>query len=138
MGQPHGSHFIRANNALAAGITTGIGIPLYGADEQEVSTVLAFLSSNNTPIARRFEVWRRKGEAESLTFATGIDQARDVIETEDSGRRIGAGEGLIGRALAEGIPVVAEGVESDDGYETLLAIPVLRGGRAESVVAFYN
>lgn len=129
--------FMRANNAVAAGITTGIGIPFYSPDdEKEITFVLSFLSADNTPLARRFEVWEEEDNGK-LKFSTGIDQRRDTIEASDTKQSINIGEGSIGQALEQGIPLVSENLENDD-FSSLLAIPILRPGQPDSVVAFYN
>lgn len=134
----HSTSFMRAHNAVAAGIKTAIGIPFYSPDNKlDMAAVLTFLSANDTPIARRFEVWEEDLEAGDLRFVSGIDQATDQVESQDPGRRIARGEGLIGQTFESGVPSVSDQLSEGD-FESLLAIPILRPEQPNAVIAFYN
>lgn len=131
--------FLRAENAIAAGITTGIGIPFYSpANVHDISAVLTFLSANKTPIAERFEVWEETDAGHYLYFFTGIDEAHNEVETANKQLRIARGEGPIGKALETGVPIIEELADHAD-YEFMMAVPVERTRRrGRFVVVFYH
>lgn len=127
--------FLRSRSAAEVGIRAGVGIPFFGAGE--LRSVVTFLSSKSTPIARRFEVWCPDESRERLTFEAGIDEHSEEVEAPDPARTIMRGEGTIGLAWLRGIPEVAEGDEAGD-YQSLLAIPIIDGGLLNSVMVCYG
>lgn len=138
-----GYRFIRADSAGKAGLTTGIGMPIPVPDG--ASYVLALLSARGTPIARRFELWdarsARVGKGEPSAILTDGICAREgalwVGETEEP-RRVAAWQGLIGRVLGTGLPVVESGTPGlTAGYETLIALPIHLDGEIAHIVAWY-
>lgn len=128
------SSFLRSRYAAEVGIRAGVGIPFF--DAGELRTVVTFLSSKSTPIARRFEVWCPDESRACLRFEAGIDENSDEVEPADPERRIERGEGTIGLSWLRGIPEVAEGAEVGD-YRSLLAIPIIDGGLLNSVIVCY-
>ena len=130
--------FMRAANARDAGISTGIGIPFYSPDnKQDMTAVLTFLSANETPIARRFEVWESLPYTDELYFVSGIDQDRDKVEPADKNRRIISGDGVIGQTLQEGIPVISDSPDNS-AFQSMLVIPIQRPDKSYAVAVFYQ
>jgi hypothetical protein len=140
----HSASFLRSDGAQRAGITTGIGVPcLRGGDDIHVVT---FLSSRDTPIARRFEIWLPV-EGVGLVFSCGhCDQDID-IQMGYRSSSIGKGEGTIGRAWLTGVPALCGDLETDksvagrsanlSGLKSMLAFPVIDSCRLAAVVAMY-
>lgn len=125
--------FVRSAGAGEAGISTGLGIPA-GPDADD-RYVIAFLSSSSTPIARVVEIWRRDGD--DLVFGEGFHEGGTDLAERHRGVRIRARQGTIGRALFRQMPVVSTFVGplgEELGCTSLVAIPVLDGGRCTEVV----
>ncbi|QPM91340.1 GAF domain-containing protein [Pseudooceanicola algae] len=138
-----GYRFIRAESAGKAGLTTGIGMPIPVPGGE--TYVLALLSALGTPIARRFELWdarsARVGKGEPAAVLVDGICAREgklwVGETEDP-RRVTAWQGVIGRVLGTGLPVVEAGTPGlTAGYDTLIALPIHMDGELAHIVAWY-
>lgn len=129
------SAFLRAKYAKEAGISAGVGIPFFG--EGEKNAVLTFLSSQATPIARRFEVWKPADSEEILEFTGGIAGGETISEPAGMESVIAKGAHTIGAAWQFGLPLIATG-EKADGHESLLVIPVIHEGKLNSILACYN
>ncbi|KPJ95169.1 MAG: hypothetical protein AMJ53_03370 [Gammaproteobacteria bacterium SG8_11] len=141
--------FLRSQSAAEAGITTGIGLPFYSNQKTEaVDAVITFLSSSGTPIAKRFEVWLPDEETNSLLFEAGIDQGSRVVDKPNPMRFFKKGEGTVGGVWQTGIPAISHDVshelsicgqdDSNNNYDSLLAIPLFQNSTLNSVVVFYN
>lgn len=141
--------FLRSQGAADANITTGIGIPFYSSQEtDDIDSVITLLSSNQTPIAKRFEVWRPDENKNCLLFKAGIEHGSPNLEDANSLRSIRKGEGTIGGAWQTGIPGISRDIESElamrdqkeaaSDFDLLLAIPIFNMNTLNSVVVFYN
>ena len=141
--------FLRSQGAAEAGITTGIGLPFYTNGETgDIDAVITFLSSIETPIAKRFEAWLPDENSNSLLFGAGIDQGSRVVDEPNPMRLFKKGEGTIGSVWQTGIPAISHEVlhelsicgqsDSDNNYDSLLAIPIFQNSTLNSVVVFYN
>lgn len=135
-----GYRFIRAESAGQAGLTTGLGFPVpvpVGG-----TYVVTLLSARGTPIARRFELWdarsARVGKTNEAVLVDGICAREGALWNDDKERRVGAWQGLIGRVLGSGIPVV-EGKQPGlpAGYDSMVALPIHTGGELSHIVAWY-
>jgi len=136
--------FLRADSAIKVGINRGFAIPC--ASRGPVNYVLAFLSALATPLVRRLEIWSPAGSDGQLYRAEGWCEAQGLLPpASDLG--IAAGQGLIGRAFASAVPMLSEragdeagpvgAAAADAGATSVVALPVLRHGRAASVLAWY-
>ena len=138
--------FLRARSATQVGIRAAVGIPFYCG--VELDTIVTFLSSRSTPIARRFEMWCPDDAREALVFEAGIDADRQVTLPRDPSRRISRGQGVIGGVWRTGVPCIALDPErerlaairaaSQTQCDSLLAIPIIHRGILRSVMALYN
>lgn len=116
--------FVRARNARESGITTGLAIPFIGAGPE--ARIVTFLSAQGTPIARRFEIWRREGDW--LHFAEGHGFSEESLAGD---RPIAKGEGVLGRVWASGNPMITR---AEPDQTPTLWLPVIRECRLVSVV----
>ena len=138
-----GGRFLRADGAVKVGINRGFAIPCstFGANVY----VMAFLSALATPIVRRFESWMPGPDGGALRRHEGFCEKFGPLEA--GAERIERGQGVIGRALTTCVPMVSETAADepgsvgaavrDAGLESMIALPVLRGGRVTAVVAWY-
>lgn len=132
--------FIRSASAQAAGLTTGLGIPVPTPGGS--TYVLTLLTSRATPIARRFEIWdvvAGKGGARPTAALTD-----GLCETEgplwDTGRKVQSWQGPVGRALATGTPVTEAAPPALPGvprHAGMVALPQHVHGEVARVVAWY-
>lgn len=141
------SSFLRAKAAEDAGITTSFAIPVNSNQNiDDIGSVITFLSSKSTPIAKRFEIWKPKNDC--LRYEAGIVQDKQTIEKADPERCIKKEEGVLGKTWSHGIPYITTDLTSDPAtsgvfassrkYSDLLAIPLFSQEELRSVVAFYN
>ncbi len=135
-----GYRFIRSDSAGKAGLTTGLGVPVPVPGDEIY--VLTLLSARGTPIARRFEIWDARsakvGATHEAVLIDGICLRDGPLWDEDKERRIAAWEGVVGRALGSGVPVVEGGKPAlAAGYDSVVALPVYRGTELTHIVAWY-
>ncbi len=135
-----GYKFIRSESAGKAGLTTGLGLPVPVPGDDDF--VLTLLSARGTPIARRFEIWDARaakvGRSGGAVLIDGICAREGRLWDEDKERRVAAWQGLIGRVLGTGIPVVESGnVPGLAGYDSLVALPIHSDNELSHVVAWY-
>jgi hypothetical protein len=136
-----GSRFLRSDGALQVGINRGFALECAGNDGRH--HVVALLSALNTPIVRRFEVWQREGDG--LARMSGFCESEGELGPDPDW--VERGQGTLGTAFQNGVPVVSVDVASEPGglgaalqraaVHTLVAIPVLRDGRCSAVMAWY-
>lgn len=141
----HSERFLRRDDARKAGLSKGLGIPVAGEAGQHY--VMTFLSAMGTPIARRFEVWVPQENREALVFSAGHCDSASDLSQEYASTRLAPGDSPVSRAWVTGIPEVCESLADERsaigdsarkaGWASLLALPVLEGGRLKAVVAFY-
>lgn len=135
-----GYRFIRSESAGRAGLTTGLGLPIPAP--LRGTCVLTLLSARGTPIARRFEIWDARdakvGKSNDAVLIDGICARDGALWDEDNERRVSAWQGVIGRVLGTGVPVVESGSPGlTAGYDSVVALPIHRGGELAHVVAWY-
>lgn len=137
----HSAGFARSAAARAAGLTTGLGLPL--ATPSGTPYVLALLSGRATPIARRFELWdataARAGRPATATLADGLCDTEGPLWTAE--RKLDAWQGPVGRALATGAPVTEAnpaGPPNHSGrYAGMVALPQHVHGEVARIAAWY-
>lgn len=127
--------FVRSAAARAAGLTTGLGLPI--ATPSGAAFVVTLLSGRATPIARRFELWdatpARAGRPATATLVDGLcDIEGPLWGTE---RTLGPWQGPVGRALATGAPV-AEPTPAG-GFAGMVALPQHVHGEVARIAAWY-
>jgi hypothetical protein len=136
-----GYRFIRADSAGKAGLTTGLGMPI--PVPGGATYVLTLLSALGTPIARRFEIWdarpEKAGRDKGAVLIDGICAHEGALWDDETERRVLPWQGLIGRVLGTGLPLIAgEGTPGMvAGYSAIVALPIHSGGDLAHVVAWY-
>lgn len=139
------SHFLRADAALRLGIEHGLGIPCGG--RSGTASVVTFLSSCDTPIAHRFEIWVPNPAGDGLVFHEGYCDFDPDIDAHLAKSRIESGDGAIGRCMRTGVPSIVEDLRCDPsaalqraaeaGLHSVLAIPIIEDGSIRAVVTMY-
>lgn len=130
--------FLRAESAGAAGITTGLGLPVETPGDTYVVTLL---SARGTPIARRYEVWDTVGgsgpDAGDFVLKDGVCAEEGGLWEKD--RKVSPWEGPIGQAAGAAAPYArgdgAAGLPK--GYASVVAAPIHRGMRLVQIAAWY-
>ncbi|MGP6088592.1 GAF domain-containing protein [Antarctobacter jejuensis] len=138
-----GYKFIRADSAGRAGLTTGLGVPIPVPGGK--TFVLTLLTALGTPIARRFELWDARpakvGSKSAAILMDGICERDGPLWTDDTQtepRRVEPWQGVIGKALGTGLPVVESGAPGvTAGYKTMVALPIHHDGDIAHIVAWY-
>ena len=122
--------FIRSRNAAECGMTTGLAIPFFntGRDVQ----VVTFLSTEHTPAANCFEVWRPDESHRYMLFDRGYCAAGTDLKTLYRGKAYDRGESSMGQVWLTGRPLV-EKVDEPDG-EACLYLPFIVDGLLKAVV----
>ncbi|WP_323765425.1 GAF domain-containing protein [Marinovum sp.] len=135
--------FVRSESAGQAGLTTGLGLPIPVPSGE--TFVLTLLSARGTPIARRFEIWDARaakvGKDSAAVLIDGIcaREGRLWAGEGEEPRRATAWQGLIGRVLGTGLPVVDQGVAGiAAGYDNVVALPLHSKGELSHIVAWYS
>ncbi len=141
----HSHRFIRTENAIEAGMTTGIGIPFFF--ENEHSYVMTFLSALGTPIAKQIELWLPSYDLSNALFLDGYTLTGVDLNAQYNGYAIAKGQGMIGRTLVTGMPEITSNAEQiaelikDNIQESpitcMITFPVLEKGSCKCIVVFY-
>lgn len=125
--------FVRAAAARAAGLVTGLGLPV--ATPTGVPYVVTLLSGRATPIARRFEIWdatpARAGRPAEATLVDGLCDAEGPLWGTE--RKLGPWQGPVGRALATGAPIT----DAAPGFAGMVALPQHVHGEVARIAAWY-
>lgn len=139
------TRFSRAGAAAAVGIIRGLAIP-YSAGPDH-SYVLTLLSSRETPIARRFEVWVPDESRTRLHFDSGHCESNPEFAADYASAGISKVGSAIGRVWVTGIPSVRDDIGSDPsiigqsarsaGLTHCVAVPVMHAGMLSAVAAWY-
>lgn len=128
--------FVRSASAKAAGLTTGLGIPV---PTPAGAYVLTLLSGRATPIARRFELWdavpARSGRPATATLADGLDDVEGPLWGTE--RTLAAWQGPVGRALATGAPVAEANPAGTGRFSGMVALPQHVHGEVARIAAWY-
>jgi hypothetical protein len=137
--------FLRWEQATEIGINLGIGIPFETGSEE--TWVMTFLSAQNTPIARRFEIWIPNQSNDALVFQAGDCHSNADLDAIYAAKQIAKGEGSIGTAWRTGVPALSESLQSDvsvagasareAGMKSAVVLPVLKAGQMTAAVAWY-
>ncbi|MBC7941525.1 MAG: GAF domain-containing protein [Chitinophagaceae bacterium] len=140
-----GSRFLRADSAQKVGINRGFAIPCASAGND--AYVMAFLSALATPIVQRFETWLPDAANTHLLRREGFCEQVGSLDSSRFEDRVEAGAGAVGKAFATGVPTVSEAAADEPGgvgagaraagLKSVVALPVMNGGRCVAVVAWY-
>lgn len=139
------STFIRASAARAAGVSAGLGIPLYRGND--VAQVLLLLSAHAMPLARAFEVWTVESAGPRLSEYYYASEHGAPLE---GGRPppFPPGEGLARRVAETKLPFasaaphalspVAGGPPGHTSFQLGLGLPIHDGERLRAVVTLLS
>ncbi|WP_236545250.1 GAF domain-containing protein [Tropicimonas marinistellae] len=135
-----GYRFIRSESAGKAGLTTGLGLPIPVPGDE--TYVLTLLSARGTPLARRFEIWDARsakvGKSNEAVLIDGICAREGPLWSDEDERRATAWQGLIGKVIGSGLPIVESKVPGlAAGFDSVVALPIHQGGELSHVVAWY-
>jgi hypothetical protein len=97
--------------------------------------VLAFLSADGSPIARRFEIWVPDETGEALVFRDGYCHDGTDLKALHGLTRLGKQTTLQGNVCKTGYPLLTDDAGS---FDALLALPILGNGFCKAVVLFYS
>ena len=102
--------------------------------------MLTLLSALGTPIARRFEIWDARSVKVNPNEAVLVDgtcEREGPLWSDEVERHATAWQGLVGRALGSGLPVVERRGPGTAGYDTFVALPIHRDGEVAHIVDWY-
>jgi len=129
--------FIRSPDARKAGITTVLGIPVSVVANQVY--IMTFLSAKATPIAKRLQIWVPDESGRRLVCQSGYSKQNDELAEMFETIAVRKGEGLLGRVWLTGVPAIRNNSElapAEGRLNSMLAMPVIDGGKLKAVVAF--
>jgi len=129
--------FIRSPDARKAGITTVLGIPVSVAENQVY--IMTFLSAKATPIAKRLQIWVPDESGQRLVCQSGYSKQNDELAEMFETIAVRKGEGILGRVWLTGVPAIRNNSElapAEGRLNSMLAMPVIDGGKLKAVVAF--
>lgn len=139
-----GYGFIRSAVAGKAGLKHGLGLPI--STPGKGNYVLTLLSGENTPIARRFEIWDARpacaGATRQAILVDGICEREGPLYSQQNppvdAAVTGVWQGPIGQVLGSGIPnLQTGGTGLPAGYRSMVAMPLYRDAELAYVVAWY-
>lgn len=135
-----GYGFLRSEHASAAGLTTGLGVPI--PTPTGGAYVLTLLSARATPIARRFELWDvapgKGGRNSPATLTDGLCETEGALWGVE--RRVEPWQGAVGRTMATGAPVAEATPAAAPGaprHAGMVALPIHAHGEVTRVVAWF-
>jgi hypothetical protein len=125
-------------------LKTGLGLPVPVPGDR--TFVLALLSSPNTPIARRFEIWDARREitgAKNKAIRTdGICKIEGPLWPRENppvdAVTTWAWQGPVGQVLGTGLPhVQTDTAGLPEGYKSMVALPIYHDTELAHVVCWY-
>ncbi|MFI3157933.1 MAG: GAF domain-containing protein [Methylococcaceae bacterium] len=129
--------FIRSADAGKAGITTALGIPISMVANQVY--IMTFLSAKATPIAQRIQIWGLDETGQCLVCQSGYSKQNDELAEIFETISVRKGEGILGRVWLTGVPAIRNNSGSavvEGRLNSMLAMPVIDGGKLKAVVTF--
>jgi hypothetical protein len=137
--------FLRWKEAIEIGVNSGLGIPYPHPSGQ--TWVMTFLSTRDTPIARRFEIWVPSQERESLIFQAGDCDQNGELATRYESAKIEKGDGAIGQAWVTGVATVRASLADEKstagesaaaaGLNAMVAMPFMNNQELKAIVVWY-
>jgi len=133
--------FDRASNSTINRINTALGFPFRN---RQTDYVISLLSSNDTPIARRFEIWLPDKEHNYLFLYSGKCALDSKFEEKHKNKKIKRADGLKGRVWLTGCPAISSDLVADelvrfnvkDSFETGMVMPIIENGFISSLIVF--
>lgn len=136
------SRFVRAKAAVAAGLVSGLGLPLFAGNG--VSAVITLLCTGGV-----LEIWSPNAEGTMLTLRTGAYQGVEAFGAVSRTMTFAPGEGLPGQVWASKTPIifpdlatapafVRKAAAVTAGLTAGLAIPIVQGAQVVDVVTLLS
>lgn len=137
----HSALFNRASHTTIDNITTALGFPFRN---KQTDYVISLLSSSDTPIARRFEIWLPDKAHQYLFLYSGKCELDKDLAKRYEGKKVLRGDGLKGRVWLTGCPAISNDLVSDelvrfnvkDDFNTGVVIPIIENGFINSLIVF--
>lgn len=138
--------FLRRDSAASVGLNSGIGIPC--GKDGDAPCALTFLSALGAPLARRVECWEEDPERPgTLRLTQGFctvsgdaaalyPMAEQPLDAGALGAAWRSGAPVIGRSFAVE-PAHLAGPLLEAGFRSMIAVPVISGGKTRAALAFY-
>lgn len=140
-----GTRFLRGDAASDAGICRGLALPCCSTGLTRY--VLALLSGQDTPIARRMERWVRDRPASSLRRIGGHCETAGDLAGVTVTSRFGAGQDMLSDAITTSTPRLSalpraergplEAGAHASGAEGVLVIPIISDDESNEAVVLY-
>lgn len=137
--------FLRAAAARESGVASGLGLPVYCGDS--IAHVILFLSADETPLARAFEIWVPDAEGVLMRGQAFYSPELDTFGEARRNLRFGAGEDLVGRVLESTLPIAVStesrayrdfDVARSAGIELAVGMPIYDGRDIRAVVLMFS
>ena len=139
--------FMRAAGARAVGLDLGVALPMMGS-EHELHSVIQFLSSSRSPIARVYEIWDITDDTSQIQLRSCSHVQCDSFEATTRYLEYRSGEGIVGKTWETGQAMVCSDLPSvdpkrasaasADGITSAIAMPVFVGEFLKSVFLMFN
>jgi len=134
--------FLRRGTAENDGICMAFGFPFR---YQHTELVLTFLSTIDTPIAKRLEIWIPERNHSHLFFHEGKCEMGTDLSAIYAEKRIIKGEGILGAVWVSGCPQVSNNLhddglitdESSSGLSSAFLLPLIDNGLLRSILVLY-
>ncbi len=129
----------RSIDAQAAGITTGLGIPIINHHGKVY--IMTFLSAKAAPIAKRIQIWIPDPLGKQLICQQGYSKNSNNLAEIFETTTVRKGEGALGRVWLTGLPVISGSQVREYNPElsdlsSMLAIPVIEQASLKAIVTF--
>jgi len=134
--------FLRRGSAENDGVNMAFAMPyIYQHNE----LVLSFLSTIDTPIANRFEIWVPERNHTNLFFHSGFCNREKNLLNVYRDKRVNKNEGILGQTWLSGCPQISRDLVKDNldfdpalkYSSTAFTLPVLDNGLLRSIVVLY-
>jgi hypothetical protein len=137
--------FLRAAAARESGVASGLGLPVYCADS--IAHVILFLSADQTPLARAFEVWVPDDEGVLSRGQAFYSPELDAFSDARRDLRFAPGEDLAGRVFETTLPFAVStqsrafaqfDLARSAGIDIALGMPIYDGRDIRAVVLMFS
>ena len=146
--EPLGEDFVRLEEARAAGLDAGVGIPI-SAGGRETNAVVTLLCGSREKTGGCIERWDVSESGRELSHAGGYYGQLEAFARMSPLMRFPIGRGLPGMTLQSGLPTVIDDTRTSDtflrgevaresGVEAGLGIPIYRDGKVAHVVVLLS
>lgn len=94
-----------------------------------------FMQTSTKQLVQAIEVWSLNDQTERLSLCASFYSSNNELASVHGNSEFGQGEGLIGKAWADGTPVIGE--ISDSVATHMVAIPSMSNGKCHGVVVIF-